>query len=260
MKNTIYKGLAVLAVSILTVSCSNDDKDPVSGIGNLEIEYDQSFGSNDLILNSQTYTSSNNEVLKISTIKYIVSNIVLTKSDGTEFIYPKSDSYFIIDESSTDGQVITLKGIPAGDYTNVKFGIGVDKEQYDLGLTGQGDLYTRAQAAGLTWTWSAGYKYLAFEGTFTSPTVTTDTAFMIHNGQSTGNYNYAEVSLALPTKAQVRTTVTPEIHLFVDVDKIIDGSTKFKLSDNPMIMGGSDLVNITKNITEMFTVAHVHND
>lgn len=157
-------------------------------------------------------------------------------------------------------QSVTLTNIPAGDYTKVKFGIGVDKAQFDLGIDGQGDFLEKAQAAGLTWSWSAGYKFLAFEGTYTSPTVPAATSYKIHNGQSSGNYNYAEVTLDLPTKAQVRTTITPSVHMIVDLGKIVDGSTKFKLETKATIMGGADLVNITQNITEMFRVDHVHND
>ncbi|MCG9791274.1 MbnP family protein [Flavobacterium algicola] len=259
MKNKIFRVIAILAMSVFAVSCTSDD-DVIEGTGSLTLKYDNSFGDSDLILSTQGYTTSSSEVIKVNTIKYIISNVVLTTTDGTVYTYPKSESYFIIDESTTGGQSITLTDIPAGDYSSVKFGIGVDKEQYDLGITGQGDFLTTASAAGMTWSWSAGYKFLAFEGVFTSPTVTTETEFKIHNGQSSGNYNYAEVSLDLPTNAQVRTTITPAVHFIVDLGKIVDGSTKFKLSEKATIMGGSDLVNITQNITEMFRVDHVHND
>lgn len=259
MKNIIVKGLAALVMSVLVVSCTKED-DVVTGTGSIEIEYDNSFGGNDLILTSQSNTTSNSEVLKVSMAKYIVSNVVLTKEDGTEVTYPKSESYFIIDESTTGAQSITLNNIPAGDYTKIKFGIGVDKAQFDLGASGQGDFLTTASTAGMMWSWAAGYKFLAFEGTYTSPTVTTAASYKIHNGQSGTDYNYAEVTLALPTNAQVRTTITPAVHLKVDLGKIIDGTNKIKLSDGATIMGGAKLVLVTQNIPEMFTVDHVHND
>lgn len=260
MKNTIYKGLAILAVSVLTVSCSNNDEETITGTGSLNIEYDNAFGSNDLILQTQSNTNASNEVLKINTIKYIVSNIVLTKDDGTVLTYPKSESYFIIDESTTGGQVVSLENIPAGNYTKIKFGIGVDKTQFDLGATGQGDFLTTASTAGMLWNWTSGYKFLAYEGTFTSPTVTTATSFTIHTGQTGTDYNYTEVTLDLPTNAQVRTTVTPDVHLIVDLSKITDGTNKISLSEAATIMGGAKLALITQNISEMFRVDHVHND
>ena len=83
----------------------------------------------------------------------------------------------------------------------------------------------------MMWSWSAGYKFMAFEGTFTSPTVTKETPFMVHTGQTGTDYNYTEITLDLPTKAMVRTTITPEIHMVTDLSKIIDGTNKIKLSD-----------------------------
>jgi hypothetical protein len=266
MKNTINKAIAILAMIAVLSACSNNDDETITGSGKLVAEFDNAFGSNDLILNAQANTTSQGEVLKVNTIKYIISNIVLTKEDGTTITYPKSDSYFIVDEASADSHEIELENIPAGNYTKIKFGIGVDKAQWELGATGQGNFLTAAQDAGMLWSWSAGYKFLAFEGIFTSATVTTATSFMVHTGQTGTDYNYTEVTLNLPTNAMVRTTITPEIHIVADVSKIIDGTKKIKLSDNnmggmgAMIMGGTQLPLITANLNGMFSVAHVHND
>ncbi|WP_291149733.1 MbnP family protein [Flavobacterium sp. UBA7680] len=267
MKNTLYRALAIVTLSISLFSCSSDDdSNNVSGNGKLILEFDNAYGANDLILNTQGNTTSNSEVLKVSLVKYIVSNVVLTKADGTTFTYPKSKSYFIADESSAEGREFELTDVPAGDYVKVKFGIGVDEEQWKLGAAGQGDFLAKADAAGMMWSWAAGYKFLAFEGTFTSPTVTTATPFMIHTGKTGTDYNYTEVTVDMPTKALVRTTITPEVHLITDLSKIIDGKNKIKLSDNnmggmgAMIMGGANLPLITQNISAMFRVDHVHND
>ena len=267
MKNILKYNLAFAALALILTSCNSDDNviTNVSGTGNLGLEFDQSYGENDLIL-GQANVTSQGETLKISTIKYIVSNIVLTKADGTTFTYPKSESYFIIDESKPDSRVIDLTDVPAGDYVKVKFGIGVDQQQFNLGADGQGNFLAEAQAADLLWSWSAGYKFLAFEGTFTSPTVTSDTSFMVHTGQTGTDYNYTEVMLDLPTKALVRPTITPDIHLIADVSKIIDGTNKLKLTNynnlgmGAMIMGGAELPLVTTNVNGMFHVDHVHND
>ncbi|MBF4471028.1 MbnP family protein [Flavobacterium sp. HJJ] len=266
MKFQIKKIIAVVAIAFALGSCSNNDDEAVTGEGKLGVEFDNVFGSSNLILNTQSNVTSQGETLKISDVKYIISNIVLTKEDGTTFTYPKSKSYFVVSEADADTQEIELENIPAGDYTKIKFGIGVDKAQFDLGATGQGDFLTVADDAGMMWSWSAGYKFVLFEGKFTSSTVTAETAFMVHTGQTGTDYNYTEVTLNLPTKALVRTTITPDIHIFADVAKIIDGTNKIKLSDNnmggmgAMIMGGTNLPLITANLSNMFTVNHVHND
>lgn len=260
--------MLLVAALFTLASCDNNDdtiKD-TSGTGSLDIEFDNSFAGNDLILGTQPNTTSQNEVLKISTVKYIISNIVLTKSDGSIFTYPKSESYFIVSETDVNSQMLHLTNVPAGDYTSVKFGIGVDRAQFGAGANGQGDFLAHAQAEDMLWSWSAGYKFLAFEGTFTSPTVTTDTSFMVHTGQTGTDYNYTEITLSNPTPALVRTSIKPVIHIVTDVAKFIDGTNKISLSENnamgmgAMIMGGELLPLITANLSGAFKVDHVHND
>ena len=173
---------------------------------------------------------------------------------------PKSQSYFIIDESTAASTLLTLPNIPAGNYTKISFGIGVDQEQFNLGATGQGDFLAQAQEAGMMWSWSAGYKFVALEGTFTSATVTTDTTFMLHTGQTGTDYNYKEVTLNLPENALVRTTITPQIHMMVDLSQLPDGTNKINFAEGAMVMGGGKLALVTANIADMFEVHHVHND
>lgn len=266
MKNILYKALAVLALSATLTACSNDNDEEITGTGNLGLEFDNSFDGNDLILDTQANTTASNEVLKISTVKYIISNIVLTAEDGTTFTYPKSSSYFIVNEADETTHVLDLKDIPAANYTKVTFGVGVDEEQWDKGIDGQGDFYATAQAAGMMWSWSAGYKFLAYEGTFTSATYTDPVDFKVHTGQIGGNYNYTTVTLDLNTKALVRSTITPQIHIKTDLSKVLNSTNVIKLSDNnpngtgANIMGGENIPLITANVATMFSVDHVHND
>ena len=254
--------IAALAITFSFASCSNDDNDAtntITGEGSLKLEFDNVYQDADLAFNTP-YLNSNGETVKISKAKYIVSNIVLTKTDGSTYTVPKSQSYFIIDESTAASTLLTLPNIPAGNYTKVTFGIGVDQEQFNLGATGQGDFLAQAQDAGMMWSWSAGYKFVALEGTFTSATVTTDTTFMLHTGQTGTDYNYKEVTLNLPENALVRTTITPQIHMMVDLSQLPDGTNKINFAEGAMVMGGGKLALVTANIADMFEVHHVHND
>lgn len=265
MKFQLKNILAVVAIACAITSCSTDDNKAV-GNGKLDLEFDNVFGDANLILDSQVNTTSQNENLKISDVKYIISNIVLTNEDGTTFTLPKNESYFIVSERNVLSQVLELQNIPAGNYTSVKFGIGVDETQYNLGETVQGDFFAQAQDEDMAWTWSAGYKHLLFEGNFTSASVTTETPFMVHTGKSGANYNYTEITVNFPEKALVRTTLTPDVHILADVKHFIDGTNKISLTANnmggmgAMIMSGENLPLITANLATMFVVDHVHND
>lgn len=263
LKNTI----AVLALTTLFVSCSNDDDSSsvVEGTtGDVELYFDNGVAGDALILGN-TYTNSNNESLTINRLNYIVSNFVLIKEDGTEFTYPKEESYFVISE---EGDLLTvhLEGVPAGDYTKVKFGIGVDQQRYLQGESEQQSFWDLAVQHNLTWTWSTGYRFINFEGTYTSPAVEGEKTFQVHQGSNSATDNYREVTLILPTTARVREDEMPNIHLKTDANVILDGTNKIKLADNineaqtgSAIMGGENLISIAENTLQMFTVDHVHN-
>ncbi len=266
MKTSI-KLIATLATALLLPGCNHSDDallTDTSGTGSLHIEYDNSFAGNDLILNAPNGPTSQLETLRVTSLKYIVSNIALTDENGQTFRYPGT-RYFIASESDPSSLLIRLHGVPAANYTQIRFGIGVDEHQWALGASGQGDLLAQADAQDMLWSWSAGYKFVAFEGKFTSP-LASDTDFMIHTGKTGTGYNYREITLDLPQKAIVRPSITPQIHVVADCSQLIDGLHKIKLSDHntgglgAMIMGGEVLGLITENLSTVFSVDHVHND
>lgn len=264
MKFQLKNIAAVVAIAISLFSCSNDEE-IISGEGNLKLEFDNTYGTANFAFNTE-YTNSNGEKVKATQLKYIVSNIVLTKADGSTFTYPKSSSYFIVDEATTASQILNLTKIPAADYTSVKFGIGVDRAQWELGATGQGDFLAAAQTAGMTWNWTGGYKFVAFEGNATSATLTTPRNYRVHTGKVVVNnvetYNYAEITIPFPSVAKVRTTITPQVHIIADAKKIVDGDNKIAVTTGTSgdIMGGDRLALIMANVSKMFTIDHVHND
>lgn len=265
MKFQFKNSIAVMAIVFALFSCTDKNDEVITGEGNLKLEFDNVYTTNNLAFDTP-YTNSNGEVIKINKLKYIVSNIVLTKADGTTYVVPKAQRYFIVDEATVASALLNLPNIPAANYTKVSFGIGVDKTQLEAGATGQGDFLALAQTTGMMWSWSAGYKFLAFEGTFISSTVTSATSFMVHTGQTGTDYNYTTVTLDLPTNALVRTTITPQIHIMADISKVLDGANKISLTESnamgmgAMIMSGAKLPLITANLPSMFSVEHVHND
>ena len=265
MKFSIKNIFAILAITSFLASCSSDDDSQIaSGNGEMELFFDNSVNGDDLILGASTYTNSNNETLKINRFNYIVSNFVLIKDDGTEVVYDKESSYFVISEEA-QLNTIHLENIPAGNYTKIRFGLGVDQQRYLQGETAQQSFWDIADANNMTWTWSTGYRFINFEGTFTAPSLTGEKAFQVHQGSNTATDNYREITVTLPNTARVRTTESPSVHFIADANKVLDGNTKIKLSEalNPAgtsaaIMGGEKLISIASNTTSMFVVDHVH--
>jgi hypothetical protein len=161
---------------------------------------------------------------------------------------------------------LNLANVPAADYKSVKFGVGVDRAQWELGATGQGDFLAAAQTASMMWNWTGGYKFVAFEGNATSSTLTSPRNYRVHTGKVVVNnvetYNYAEITIQFPSVAKVRTTITPQVHIIADAKKIVDGENKIALTTGTSgdIMGGDRLALIMANVSKMFTIDHVHND
>lgn len=91
MKKILYKVVMVALCAFIT-SCSSDEQNDqtTAETGKLSLKFDNSYNNNDLILDTQIITTANNEKLKVNVVRYIVSNIVLTKQDGTTFTYPKA--------------------------------------------------------------------------------------------------------------------------------------------------------------------------
>jgi len=265
MKFQLKNTAAVLAVALF-MSCSSDDSTSVNpeSHGDVEVYFDNGVAGDALTLGT-SYTNSNGESLTINRLNYIVSNFVLIKADGSEYVYPKDDSYFVI---SAEAGMLTahLENIPAGDYKKVRFGIGVDQQRYLQGETAQQSFWDLAAAHDMTWTWSTGYRFINFEGTFTAPGLSNGLIFQVHQGSNTATDNYREVTLDLPTTARVREGEVPSIHVKTNANVILDGQQKIKLSDNlnqagagAAIMGGENLIKIAGNTLNMFSVDHVHN-
>ncbi|MNK34125.1 hypothetical protein D3C87_526260 [compost metagenome] len=263
--------IAILSITLFISSCSSDDNDtkPVTAgtVGDVELFFDNGVAGDALALGN-SYTNSNGETLTIDRFNYIVSNFTLIREDGSEFAYPKSESYFIISEEA--GQfTVYLKNVPSGDYKKVRFGIGVDQLRYLEGETAQKSFWDLASANNMTWTWSTGYRFINFQGTFTAPADHGHSevlGFMVHQGSNSATDNYREVTLNLPTTARVRTGEMPNIHIKSDANVILDGDTKIELHHNlnaggtaSSIMGGENLIKIAENTKKMFEVDHVHN-
>jgi len=257
LKNIAIAMIATLAIT----SCSNDDDtETISGEGTLKLEFDNVYGDANFAFNTP-YTNSNGEIIKATNAVYIISNIVLTKEDGSTYTVPKSESYFFVNEADVASTLLSLPNIPAANYTKVTFGIGVDEAQFNAGADGQGDMWANAQAVGMTWPWTAGYKFVKFEGTYTSAATTTETQYKVHTGKTGDVYNYTSVTLDFPEKALVRTNITPQVHIMADLKEVIDGTTVINFDEGASIMGGTKVQNImANNVPNMFEVHHVHND
>lgn len=264
MKSYLHFGVAILATATLFTACNDDDNgSPIvhGTTGETELYFDNGIAGNEFSL-STAYANSNGENITVNRFNYIIGNIVLIDSDGNEYAYPKDESYYIINQEAGEFSV-HLHEVPAGDYSKIRFGIGVDQERYAEGQAAQENFWNAAIAGNMGLTWAEGYRFLNMEGTYTS-NGNIGVPFQVHLRNSNGANHYREVTLTLPTTARVRHDESPSIHIMTDVNVVLDGVNKVVLQDHntggsAQIDSGAVLNSIASNVQQMFTVDHVHN-
>lgn len=154
-----------------------------------------------------------NDTLTFTTFKYFISNFRLKKEDGSWWTHP--ESYFLVDLSTSSSTQLNITGIPAGNYTEVSYVMGVDSTRNVSGAQ-SGALST---ITGMFWSWNTGYIMLKAEGL--SPQATMGGAFTFHLGGFVGANNIVTLkTAAFGSTLNVTTTSNGKINLSADPSKL----------------------------------------
>lgn len=271
MQKLSFGALALLLTAVLfTPACNHDhDDDDITGFGEVEIEFDNQAGSSALVLGNE-YTNAAGEKLKFSTFNYYVSNFVLTKNDGSTYIVPKNECYFLIKQSDATSHTVKLSNVPAGDYTGLRFTIGVDSaKSVSPASERTGVLDPAGAASGHYWAWNSGYIFMKMEGT--SPAAPVDPGsganrfeyhIGLYGGLNSKTLNNLKVAnLKVPDEAaKVRQDhEAPHFHLFVDALQVFTSPTVIKIAEKPSVHGDPFSATVAANYADMFVIDHVHN-
>jgi hypothetical protein len=256
MKNRLLLPFLILlaAAGSLLSGCKKDpDSQPT--FGNVSFAMENMVGTKDLALDGTAYTTASGETFTVTTLKYYISNIKLTKTDGS--IYAAPGEYHLIDASKPSSSSFTVSNVPAGDYSGVSFVVGVDSTTTKGDpLALPGDLNP---ANAMYWAWATGHIFLKLEGTVTSTSPAK--ALTCH----IGGYRqpYSAIVTATPSlngnTLQVRAERTPSIRLSADVLKIFNGPSSFALSTFPTtMMPSAASVQVAQNYAAgMFAVQRI---
>lgn len=266
----IAAALAACAVFLL-FSCStpaSPGPDAPAG-GKIRLEFDNVVGDKNLVLTSVTYKNALNEDFIVTKFNYFISNIKLTKADGSVYTVPQDSSYFLVKEDTKTSQFVTLNNVPPGDYTAAEFMVGVDSARNTAPIEkrrGVLDPSGSMMDDGMYWAWNSGYIFVKLEGT-SSKGNPVNGKFYYHIGLF-GGYNERTVNNTRVVKmnfgelkASVTTDNTPEVHFLVDVLKVFDGpAAKISITAYNSIMGGQPEKSqqIADNYAGMFRLDHIH--
>ena len=182
--------MAITTVAALS-SCSKEDNNNSNQGGNqsstngnaeVSLQFDNYVGTEKLALGAsasaaKAYTS-NRQTLKFSEVKYVITNVVLVKADGTKVPYHTEDldkGGFLINQAKTASLTPVLSGIPEGEYKGIEFGLGVKKELNNLKLQDRFPNFYRLtgefkHSGIMHWEWANGYRFVKLEGWYSNPT------------------------------------------------------------------------------------------
>jgi len=263
MKYYLYG--VVLGLGLLGMACSEESIDTKTG--SLIIQLNNVVGGAELTLNKTIYTNATGESFTVNKFDYFVSNIRLLKADGTEFVVPQENSYFLVREIDAASQTIQLNDVPQAQYKGLSFVVGVDSLRSVSGTDKRkGVLDPKdTRTAGMIWDLNTGYIFLKLEGT--SPAAPVDVAgqrtFRYHIGLFGRNgtlNNLRTIPVAFGTQeATPATTGTSTIYIDTDVNKIFDGRSRLSLAQTPDVMMSPKSADVANNYATMFSFAGVKN-
>lgn len=137
------------------------------------------FSLSTALIHPMTY-----DTLTYTAFKYYISNFELKRTDGTWWKHP--ESYFLVDASIPASMTLSLTGVPEGDYTDIRYTMGVDSLRNVSGAQ-TGALST---TNGMFWSWSSGYIMVKAEGM--SPNAASG-SFSFHLGGFSGANNIVTI-------------------------------------------------------------------
>lgn len=253
-------------------SCKKETVEPAYNEDNLaplSVEFDNIVGGQNLVLNTTNYTNAAGETYNIQLLQYFISNIKVGKADGTVYTVKQDSSYFLIKEADQTTRFAKVK-VPEGDYTTLTFTLGVDSLRSTMDISKRTGVLDPSGGMddGMYWGWNSGYIFLKMEGI--SPQAPIDPTgvrkYRYHIGGFGGysaptinNIKTITLDLAARGVAQVRKDRNANVHLMVDISKVLSGSTNISIAANPQVMFSDYSVNIANNYATMFTHDHTEN-
>jgi len=263
--------IAFFALAVFSLaSCRKEKPEPTyndQDLAPISIEFDNIVGGQNLALNTGSYTNAAGEPYNITLLQYFISNIKLSKADGTTYTVPQDSSYFLIKEGDEEHSE-ALVNAPEGDYTSLTFTVGVDSLRSTMDVSKRTGVLDPSSADAMYWDWNSGYIFFKMEGLSDAAPVdgTGQHKYRYHIGgfggydaPSVNNIKTVTLDLSQRGTAQVRKGRTPNIHLMVDIDKVLSGTTTVSIAAHSTVMSDSYSVNIANNYAQMFRHDHTEN-
>lgn len=154
--------LPILALFLVFASCDKDEPPttPTPTYGDLVIRVEHVWGMNavPIDINQKIFHPKTSDTITLTTFKYYISNLEVKKAGGDWYAIP--DSYHLIDLADPGSMFIYFTDLPAGNYDELRYVMGVDSAR-NIGGDQVGDL---DPANGMFWNFTDGYIMIKAEG------------------------------------------------------------------------------------------------
>jgi hypothetical protein len=259
-----YKKFIIAAIIVLLAACKKEPQDgsdnnqnnnnnnpPASG--SMVVEIDARMNGQAFEFDTMKYANSLGQGFKLNVFKHYVSNVKLTKTDNS--IVELSNTYFIVDYKTSNGNKFTLTNVPSGSYKSMQFMLVVDSARNVSGAQ-DGAL---SPSNGMFWSWSTGYIFLKAEG-YSSVSSSMDKSIKYHIGGFSGpNKAIRIINIPFGTSVANVGASTPTVHLICRVDSLFSAVHDINFSTMPMVhMPGMNAKKIADNYAAMFFFDHIH--
>jgi len=153
------KLLLIVIIAITMNSCDDDNSAATSG--NILFDFTHNWDGDNVTadeFNVFQFTNANGQQMSISKLRYLISNIVLHRTDGSAI---PIDGYLLVD-LSTQATTAFVSNIPFDTYTSISFTFGFDETDNIDGF------YTDLNS--VSWNWpemlGGGYHFMQLEGMY----------------------------------------------------------------------------------------------
>lgn len=239
--------IILLAIMVVASCRRKPDAEPTVA-GNVKLQFENVVNGQPLKIDNQVYVNDNGDSFTVKKYRYYISNIKLVAADGTEFAQP--ESYHLVKEENAQSKEILISDVRAGNYTKIKFLVGVDSLRNVSGAQ-SGALDPKNM---MFWDWDSGYIMAMLEGTATK----TGDNLVFHMSGFKPPYNTLRwITLDLPDDMAVSKDHTPKIHLRSDLAEWFRTPHLIRFEDMTIVAGGDNAVKLADNYADMFRVDHI---
>ncbi len=178
--------------------------------GALRVSIQNVFGDHPLALNSLKYQGA--EDFSVNRFSYLLSEFALQKKDDQTWIaLPDQFAYLDAVKRRTH---FTLTDIPAGDYSAIRFSLGVPRDVNHSDTSVYSPKHPlNPNLNQLHWDWAGGYIFLAIEGRYRSKTKDLK-GYVYHLAN---DVNLSRTQLSIPFQIEKNT----HIELALDIKKLL---------------------------------------